>query len=154
MFAISAILLLGLAACSNGNADADDRYDDCVPPYACGPSYAGYVPVYYQLHPYSLFFTPYASFYHFTYVSGHMTVARTSSRPFTPANVRLSAPTSPTYNKTSATIANKTGTNTSGKVNNGTTSKVNTGTSSKTNTGGGYKAPAAPPRVSTGKVGK
>lgn len=118
-----------------------DREDDCMPPYACGPFYAGYVPVYYVAHPYSLYFSPYAAMYNYSFYHGVLTPARATTRPFTPNNTRAAASKSPVYSSSVAAKANppaKTG-----------TSGSNSG--SKPGTTNIKPAAPAPPRVSTSR---
>lgn len=130
ILAISAILALGLTACSS-NDDNRDREEEvpCIPPYACGPMYVNYVPVFYQVHPYSLYFSPYQSSYNYSYSNGRRVVTGSTGRPRVAQDSRIKWVTPP-----------KANTNTGTKSNTGTTTKQNTGT-----------VPKTAPKTSTGK---
>lgn len=74
--------MLALSACGNNdNRDDDYREPDCVPPYACGPMYVNYVPVFYQMHPYHLYFSPYQSSYNYSYSNGRRVVTSSNGKP-------------------------------------------------------------------------
>jgi hypothetical protein len=82
---------LSLAACApqpvvmDGSANFDPG--TCAPPYACGPMYADYVPVYFVHHPMFMYFTPYTAYYHFSYSGGRYIPSRipnTYSAPMRP----------------------------------------------------------------------
>jgi hypothetical protein len=69
------LIIVGIASCAaqkrpepaglglSSGGYVSSGYSSCVPPMACGPHYAGYVPPYYAAHPSFVMLTPYSSYY-------------------------------------------------------------------------------------------
>jgi hypothetical protein len=80
------VLIASIASCSPKKTVASGTWQggysatattSCVPPLACGPSYAGYIPPYYLSHPSYTLLTPYSSLYRPVYNGRTYTAART-----------------------------------------------------------------------------
>lgn len=97
------IVLIVLTGCTPQPVAVVDQGgdDSCVPPYACGPLYAGYVPAFYVAHPYGLYLSPWYSAYHVTVIN-HRTIV--SAAPYSAARP-VYRPNSPTRGFTAARYA-------------------------------------------------
>lgn len=137
LFAIFAILVLALSACGNDDDNRNEQYSEspCIPPYACGPMYVNYVPVFYQMHPYSLYFSPYQSSYNYSYNNGRRVVTSRTSQPQVARDSRIKW-VSPS--KTNTGASTNTGTKSQTTTGNKSTSKTSTTTKTapKTTTSG------------------
>ncbi|HEX9086746.1 MAG TPA: hypothetical protein VF867_04390 [Arthrobacter sp.] len=76
------LIIIGISSCAPSKEASAGEYSQasavsCVPPLACGPSYAGYVPPYYLAHPSFAYLSPYSAFYAPTLRGGSYTAVRT-----------------------------------------------------------------------------
>jgi hypothetical protein len=83
------LIVIGISSCTRNNERrptssgviasgySSSGYTSCVPPLACGPHYAGYVPPYYMTHPSMILFSPYRSYYTPSFNGRSYTAART-----------------------------------------------------------------------------
>jgi hypothetical protein len=83
------LIIIGIASCSaqkrpesssmglSSGGYTQSGFSSCVPPMACGPSYAGYIPPYYAAHPSLVLLSPYSSYYTPSFNGRSYTTVRT-----------------------------------------------------------------------------
>lgn len=101
------LIIIGIASCAakdepaSGAAPVSGGYSSaayagCVPPMACGPHYAGYIPPYYAAHPSFVLLTPYSSYYAPSFNGKAYTTVRTPAGR-APVTSRTAMPYPPGY---------------------------------------------------------
>jgi hypothetical protein len=96
------ILIASMASCSPKKADGGGTWDSgrsatgCVPPLACGPHYAGYVPPFFLSHPSYTLLSPYRSLYAPSYNGRSYTTVQTPAGR-APVTTRKPMPYPPGY---------------------------------------------------------
>lgn len=76
------LIIIGISSCSPSKESVAGDFSggaaaSCVPPLACGPHYASYVPPYYLAHPSYALMTPYSALYAPSFNGRSYSVART-----------------------------------------------------------------------------
>lgn len=83
------LIIVGISSCASqkrpessgtdlsSGGYSSSGYSSCVPPMACGPSYAGYIPPYYAAHPSLVLLSPYSSYYTPSFNGRSYTTVRT-----------------------------------------------------------------------------
>ncbi len=109
--AVVILIIIGIASCStssrpeasaapagsfSGGVSTPYASGACVPPLACGPTYANYVPPYYQAHPSFIYLTPYSAFYTPLFNGRSYTATRTPAGK-APVTTRTPMPYPPGY---------------------------------------------------------
>lgn len=102
------IIVIAIASCSPrkerpesvrpaaGSGYMSSAYASCVPPMACGPHYASYVPPYFLAHPSFIYLSPYRSYYTPSFNGRSYTAARTPAGR-APVTSRTTTPYPPGY---------------------------------------------------------